>query len=70
MQRKRHVRLHLADGAPSIEGLLQHYSTRRTGNHYVLELATVVSGQSESFELDGPSVKVPRERVVFIQELS
>lgn len=66
---KRHVRLHLADNAPSLEGLLVDYRTARNGNHYVLELASAIQGVDQSYQLEGPQVRVPRERVVFIQEL-
>lgn len=56
------------DTAPSLEGILRSYRTDLHGDHYVLELATAVS-ETGSFTLDGQHVRIPRERVAFIQEL-
>lgn len=68
---KRLVRLHFReDGTPSLEGLLCGYRTHRSGNHYVLGLVKVIKSADESYTLDGETVRVPRERVAFIQELS
>lgn len=66
---KRLVRLHLAENLPSVEGLLVTYRTGRTGNHYVVELAKVLEGTDQTVTLEGRRVMVPRERVVFVQEL-
>lgn len=67
---KRLVRVHLAGDAPSLEGLLVTPRTRRTGNHYVLELASVVEAENRTIKLEGERVMIPRERVVFVQELA
>lgn len=67
--RKRLVRLHLAGDNPSIDGLLVTPRTRRTGNHYVVELASVVEAEERTLKLEGESVMIPRERVVFVQVL-
>jgi hypothetical protein len=66
---KRLVRLHLDGQLPSIEGLLHSYRTSRSGGHYVVEVAKVVEGESASVTLEGRRALVPRERVVFVQEL-
>ncbi len=63
--RKRLVRLHLEGSQPSIEGILTGF----WANHYVLATATVLETPERSYELDGLSVRVPRERVVMVQEL-
>jgi len=66
---RRHVRLHLHGELPSLEGLLVSYRTGRYGNHYILELAKVIETVDASVTLEGNRVRVPRERVAFIQEL-
>lgn len=63
------VRLHLADNLPSVEGLLGSYRTGRSGGHYVVELAKVLEGTDQTVSLEGRRVMVPRERVVFVQEI-
>jgi hypothetical protein len=61
--RKRLVRLHLADDQPSLEGVLcGHWA-----GHYVLKLAKILETADATVSLDGHSVRVPRERVVFVQ---
>ena len=62
------MRLHLDASNPSIEGLVASTRVRRDG-HYVVELASVIEGEERSFKLEGDRVMVPRERVVFLQEL-
>lgn len=62
--RKRRVaRLHLLDGAPSLEGV---YMGRVGRKHYRLEAASVVQTTEDSVPLEG-FVLVPVERVAFIQ---
>jgi hypothetical protein len=56
--------MHLNDNQPSLEGVLGP----TWGTEYVLQLAKIVT-ETGSHELTGPRVRVPRERVVFIQEL-
>lgn len=68
MFRRRLVRLHLDGDAPSLEGLRRRLPVRRNG-HYVLELASLIQGEDRAFKLEGERVMVPRERVVFVQEL-
>lgn len=68
MLRKRLVRLHLADNQPSLEGLLTGWPSRHAG-HYVLQLPQLVEGVDRTVTLDGVAVRVPRERVVFVQVL-
>ena len=64
--RKRLVRLHLEGSSPSLDGILTGF----WANHYVLVTGSVVESENRSYALDGPSVRVPRERVVFVQELN
>lgn len=68
--RKRLVRVHLSGDSPSLDGLLVTPRTRLTGNHYVLELASVVEAENRTIKLEGEKVMIPRERVVFVQELA
>jgi hypothetical protein len=63
--RKRLVRLHLEADQPTVEGVL----TGMWANHYVLKLGRVFESPEASHSLEGPSVRVPRERVVLVQEL-
>lgn len=52
-----------------MEGVLRSYRTDWHGGHYTLELAKVIEGESRTVTLDGGRVRVPRENVVFVQEL-
>ena len=63
--RRKLVRLHLAGDQPSIEGVLTGF----WAGHYIVKLARVFETADASHSLDGPSVRVPRERVVFVQVL-
>lgn len=73
MTRKRLVRLHLENDLPSLEGLLDGYRTRWNGGHYTLRLAQLLEhsdgNQPVQYSLEGGRVRVPRERVAFVQEL-
>ncbi len=60
--------MHLDADNPSLEGLVGRLPVSR-GAHYVLELASLIEGEERTFKLDGERVRVPRERVVFLQEL-
>lgn len=60
--------MHLDGNHPSVEGLLRGYGVGH-GGHYVVELASVVEGENRTFKLQGDRVRIPRERVVFVQEL-
>lgn len=64
-RRKRHVRLHLEGTETSLEGIFVGF----WAGHYVLRTpeALVEAGKTEM--LDGVDVKVPRPRVLFMQEL-
>ncbi len=66
--RRRLVRLHLEGNAPSLEGVLTGYPLHHAG-HYVLRLPALVEAEDRTVSLDGPVVRVPRERVAFCQEL-
>lgn len=72
--KKKLVRLHLVDGLPSLEGVLDSYWTGYTADHYVLRLAHMLesndSTEAAKYSLDGTRVRVPRERVAFVQELT
>lgn len=63
------MRLQLADNLPPVEGLLATLRTSRTGGHYVIELAKLIESADQTVTLEGRRVMVPRERVVFVQEL-
>lgn len=62
--RRRRVRLHLKDGAPSLDGLL----VGSVDGHYLLKVARLVRAADETISLDG-EVEVPRRNVLFIQRL-
>ena len=62
--RRRRVRLHLKDGAPSLDGLL----TGSVDGHYLLKVARLVRAADETISLDG-EIEVPRRNVLFIQRL-
>lgn len=57
------VRLHLAGDAPSVEGIFVGF----WAGHYVLRVASVVSGADKTHELDGPEARIPREKVLIVQ---
>ena len=65
MRRKRMVRLHLKDSQPSVEG----FFTGFWAGHYVIRVAKILVGETETETLDGPDLVVPRENVVFMQRL-
>lgn len=65
MLRKRLVRLHLENDQPSFEGVLVGF----WAGHYVLKLAKLIETADRTHSLEGPSVRVHRDRVVFVQEL-
>lgn len=60
----RLVRLHLANNEPTVEGVL----VSSKGGHYLLLAPKLMPDNQESFNLQG-TVRVPRERVLLIQEL-
>ena len=65
IRRKRLLRLHLEGMNESIEGI---YVGVWAG-HYVLRAASVLQGPDESRSLEG-TVRVPKTRVLFAQELT
>lgn len=62
--KKRRVRVHLKDNAPSIDGLL----VGCVDGHYLLKVARVVKNAEETISLNG-DVEVPRANVLFLQRL-
>lgn len=66
--RSRLVRVHLEGDSPSLDGLLSRRRVSR-GGHYILQVASVVEAPDRTLKLDGDRVLVPREKVLFIQEL-
>jgi hypothetical protein len=66
--RRKLVRLHLEGNQPSLEGVLVGWPRWHAG-HYVLRLAKLIESENLTVTLDGHAVRVPRERVVFCQEL-
>lgn len=62
MWRKRLVRLHMREQAPSVEGVL----TRQWAGHYVIAAPKVLESAEVTHELEG-ELFVPRERVLYVQ---
>lgn len=62
MRKKRRVRLHMVNQAPSVEGIW----VNRAAGHYVLAAATLLEREDASHELEG-ELWVPRERVLYVQ---
>jgi hypothetical protein len=62
--RKRRVRIHLKDNAPSIEGIL----CAVVNGHYLLKAPRILKGADDSISLTG-DVEVPRSNVLFLQRL-
>lgn len=67
--RRRKVRLHQLDPAPSLEGVLVG-KPWRNGGHYVVRKPEVLSDTERTVTLAGPEAWVPRERVVLVEVLS
>lgn len=59
------VRLHLLDGAPSLEGI---YVGSKAG-HYRLLNVGIIEAEGETVKMDGEAW-VPRDRVLLMQVLS
>ena len=70
--RKRLVRIHLSDmpgqQVPSFEGIFVGWPARNAG-HYVLENCRLLAPEGGQTALEGKQF-VPKERVLFVQELS
>lgn len=64
-RRRRTLRLHIEGQDASIEGIFVGFWAR----HYVLRVPSIVEAPERTIALDGHDVKVPRERVIFCQEL-
>jgi hypothetical protein len=62
LARKRRVRLHFLDDAPTLEGFL----VGRYGGHYVVELPKLLEQKGRTVALSG-HIEVPAERVFFVQ---
>jgi len=62
---KKKVRLHIRDGAPSIEGIL----AGRTKGHYIIWSPRVLESEEASVSVLG-HVEVPERNVMFVQVLS
>lgn len=66
--RNRLVRVHFHDDSkPSLEGFCRHRPWWRSG-HYKIRRVKLWQGNVEQV-LEGPAVWVPRENVIWIQEL-
>lgn len=61
---RRLARLHLADNAPSVEGIL----VGRWEGHYVLLTPKLLESQGRTYSLDG-HLEVPAEKVLYVQVL-
>jgi hypothetical protein len=66
--KRRKVRLHLEGNAPSLDGVLVGWPRWHAG-HYVVKTPALVESEDRSVSLDGRAVWVPKERVLFCQEL-
>ena len=64
--RRRHVRIHQADPAPSIDGILVGKPWRNAG-HYVVRRPGIIAALEVTVESEGVEVWVPRERVLFLE---
>ncbi len=62
---KRLVRLHLKDGAPSLEGILVGY----WDYHYILLAPKLLEAEGATVSMDG-HLEVPSARVLFVQVLN
>lgn len=65
-RRKRYVRLHLEGTDTSLDGIFVGF----WAGHYVLRTPEALVEQGKTEVLDGRDVKVPRSRVLFMQELT
>ena len=61
---KKRVRMHLKDDAPSIEGILMSSG----GGNYTLVAAKAITGETESYSLEG-TVVIQKKQVLFFQVL-
>lgn len=68
LKTRRRVRLHLAAGEPSIEGMLVRVP-RGLAGFYELADVTVLETRSDRHELNSARSFVARERVVLVEEL-
>lgn len=66
--RRRHVRIHQADPAPSVEGILVGKPWRNAG-HYVVRRPGIIAAPEVTVESDAREVWVPREKVLFLEVL-
>jgi len=60
--RRRRVRIHQLNGAPTVEGIL----VSSFDDHYRLLRPEIIESESRSHEIEG-ELWVPRERVVFVE---
>lgn len=65
--RRRNVRLHQLDPAPSVEGVLVG-KPWRNGGHYVVKKAEVLTDPDRSVKI--VEAWVPRERVILVEVLT
>jgi hypothetical protein len=66
--RNRLVRMHFHDdNKPSLEGFLRHRPLTRAG-HYKVRRVKVIEGHV-SHVLEGPAVWIPRENIIWVQEI-
>ena len=64
-RRKRQLRLHIEGMDGSLQGIFIGF----WAGHYVLRLPEMLETPERSLTLEGRDVKIPRERVLFAQEL-
>lgn len=66
MFRRRVVRVHQNDPAPTVEGILVGKPWDHAG-HYVVRKPSVLTAPEHSVPLDANEVWIPREKVVFLE---
>jgi len=59
------VRIHIDGSDASLEGIFVGFWAK----HYVLRAPHLIEAPDRTIALEGQDVKVPRERVLFMQEL-
>jgi hypothetical protein len=64
-RKKRKVRLHLKENAPSVEG----FFTGFWAGHYTVELPALIASPDSRIELDSQRARIPKHQVILMEEL-
>lgn len=65
LRRRRLLRVHLEGSTASVQGIYVGW----WANHLVLRIPQLVEAEGRTVDLDGRDVKIPRARILFMQEL-